>query len=144
MMQVEHEELHDDLARAARSGGKTGAAAVEVARLLRPHFLKEEEYALPPLGLLPALASGRIVPEMKEAVVMADRLKKDLGRMLAEHRAVVSALRVLADAAHEENRPECIRFARKLTLHAQEEEEVLYPAAILIGEFLKLKLAASG
>jgi hypothetical protein len=27
-----------------------------------------------------------------------------------------------------------------LMLHAQTEEEVLYPAAILIGEYLKLKL----
>jgi hypothetical protein len=31
-------------------------------------------------------------------------------------------------------------FAEKLALHAQTEEEVLYPAAILVGEYLKLKL----
>lgn len=28
----------------------------------------------------------------------------------------------------------------KLMLHAQTEEEVLYPTALLIGEYLKLKL----
>jgi hypothetical protein len=32
------------------------------------------------------------------------------------------------------------RFAEKLMLHAKTEEEVLYPAAILVGEYLKLKL----
>ena len=31
-------------------------------------------------------------------------------------------------------------FADKLILHAQTEEEVSYPTAILIGEYLKLKL----
>jgi hypothetical protein len=30
-------------------------------------------------------------------------------------------------------------LCEKLKLHAQTEEEVLYPAAILIGEYLKLK-----
>jgi len=36
--------------------------------------------------------------------------------------------------------PEHARFAEKLMLHAQTEEEVLYPAAILVGEYLKVKL----
>lgn len=31
-------------------------------------------------------------------------------------------------------------FAEKLKLHAQTEEEVLYPAAILLGEHLKRTL----
>jgi hypothetical protein len=32
------------------------------------------------------------------------------------------------------------RFAEKLRLHARTEEGVLYPAAILVGEYLKLIL----
>lgn len=32
------------------------------------------------------------------------------------------------------------RFAEALRLHAEAEEEVFYPAAILVGEYLKLKL----
>jgi hypothetical protein len=32
-------------------------------------------------------------------------------------------------------------FAEKLMFHAQTEEDVLYPASILIGEYLKLKLS---
>jgi hypothetical protein len=49
-------------------------------------------------------------------------------------------LQTLVNAAKEEKKIEYVRFAEKLTLHAQTEEEVLYPAAILIGEHLKLKL----
>jgi hypothetical protein len=143
-MKLEHEDLDGDLTRAAGSGGRTGAVARQVARLLHPHFMKEEDFALPPLGLLPALASGRVIPEMRGAIAMADRLKRDLGRMREEHRAVVQALRALADSAHEEGKPECIGFARRFTLHARAEEEIFYPAAILVGEYLKLRLGDPG
>jgi hypothetical protein len=40
-----------------------------------------------------------------------------------------------------ESLPDHARFAEKLALHAKTEEDVLYPAAILVGEYLKLKLA---
>jgi hypothetical protein len=39
-----------------KEGGKVGEAAKAVANVLHPHFEKEEEYALPPLGLLSCLA----------------------------------------------------------------------------------------
>jgi hypothetical protein len=139
-LKVEHEELHSDLSAATRLGGKTGAAAQRVATLLHAHFVSEEEFALPPLGLLRPLASGRRSPDMREVIALTDRLKVDLPRMLDEHRTIVAALEELARAAEAENRPEAVRFAERLTLHAQNEEEVLYPAAILVGEFLKLTL----
>ena len=60
--------------------------------------------------------------------------------MLREHQAVVAALAQLAAAAEKEKLPEHARFAEKLALHAKTEEDVLYPAAILVGEYLKLKL----
>jgi hypothetical protein len=34
---------------------------------------------------------------------------------------------------------EVVVFAEKLKLHAKNEEEVFYPAAILVGEYLKLR-----
>src|SRR5688572_11666658 len=55
---AEHRELHAQLAAAAEAGGKTGEAAREVARLLHPHFVREEEFALPPLDALSMLARG--------------------------------------------------------------------------------------
>ncbi|MHB8901283.1 MAG: hypothetical protein ACYC6Y_21245 [Thermoguttaceae bacterium] len=32
-------------------------------------------------------------------------------------------------------------YVEKLTLHAQTEEQVLYPAALLVGEYLKTKVS---
>jgi len=140
-LKAEHDELHAQLGRAIEAGGATGEAAAKVAKALHPHFLKEEEYALPPLGLLPALAEGRVLPEMEAAVAMAYRLKADLGQMLLEHREILAALKVLVEAANSEGNEGASHFAEKLMLHAQTEEEVLYPASILVGEYLNLRLS---
>jgi len=139
-LRVEHEELHEELVHATKVSGKVGEAAKVVAKVLHPHFEEEEEYALPPLGLLPLLAEGKITPEMKDVFKMTDRLKADLRQMLEEHKAIVATLNNLSNIAEKEKKMEQIRFAEKLMLHAQNEEEILYPTAIIIGEYLKLKL----
>ena len=136
----EHEELHAELVKLTRARGKVGEAARTVATLLHPHFVKEEEYALPPLGLLTALAEGGVTPEMGEVLAMTDKLRAELPQMLAEHKVVVRALRRLAVAAAREKKPAAARFAEALKLHALSEEQVLYPAAILVGEFIRTRL----
>lgn len=93
---------------------------------MHPHFVKEEEYALPPLGLLPLLSSEKLSEEMKQVLIMTDRLKTELPEMLAEHKQIVAALEVLVQHATTEHHPEVAEFAEKLMLHAQTEEEVSY------------------
>lgn len=139
-LKAEHEELHGELARATKAGGRTGEAAKAVAKLMHPHFVKEEEYALPPLGLLPALSQGILQPGMAEVFKMTDKLESDLPHMLAEHKDIVTAVRPLIEAAKAEDRPEYVHFAEKLLAHARTEEEVSYPTAVLIGRYLKAAL----
>jgi hypothetical protein len=139
-LKAEHEELHEELVRATKAGGKTGEAAQAVAKVLHPHFVKEEQLAMPPLGLLGALAAGRMPQDAPKVVELTDHLKRELPAMLKEHEEIVSALDALADAAQQENKLAARQFAEKLKQHAKTEEEVLYPAAILVGEYIKLKL----
>lgn len=139
-LKIEHEELHAELVALTKAPGEVGEAARGVATLLHPHFVKEEEYALPPLGLLVAVAQARVTPDMREVLAMTERLQNDLPHMLAEHRQVVDALEKLAAAARVEKRPDATRFAEKLRLHAETEEQVLYPAAILVGERVRARL----
>ena len=135
-----HEELHAELVNATKEPGKTGEAARNVAKLLHPHFVKEEEFALPPLGMLSPWAEGRVTPNMEDLLKMTDRMKAEMPQMVKEHHEIVRALRPLADAAESEGKPQYAHFAEKLILHAQTEEQVFYPAAILIGEYAKLQL----
>jgi hypothetical protein len=141
-LKAEHDELHAGLLEATKSGGGTADAAKKVAQLLHAHFEKEEEYALPPLALLPQLADGIITPEMRKAISLTDKLRADLPQMLKEHKAIIAALENLAKAAKSEDKPEHAQLAEKLTSHARTEEEILYPTAMLIGEYLKLKFPA--
>ena len=139
-LRIEHEALHATLLEATKEPGTIGAAAREVARLLHPHFVREEEFALPPLALLAELAGGASRPELAEVLPMTRRLKAELPQMLGEHNAIVDALGKLKAAAAAAQRPEYEEFAQALVLHAQTEEQVLYPAAILVGEYVSRTL----
>jgi hypothetical protein len=140
-MKVEHDELHADLVKATKAGGRTAEAASSVAKLLHGHFVKEEEYALPPLGLLVALSQGKFDKGMADVLKMTDRLEAEMPTMLSEHKEIVAALTKLIEAATAESKPDVVNFAEKLMLHAQGEEQVSYPAALLIGRYVKSKLA---
>lgn len=142
-LQVEHEELHARLVKATKAPGAVGEAAREVARLLHPHFVREEEFALPPLALLAPLARGDVTDEMAEVLPMTRRLKAELPTMLAEHKQIVGALDELRAAARAAGLAEYERFAEALVLHAQTEEQVMYPAAILVGELVARSLKAA-
>jgi hypothetical protein len=135
----EHEELHADLGRASKMPGRLGETAREVARIMHPHFLREDEYAIPPLSLLPRLAKGQMTPDMADVLPLVERLKEEMPLMIEEHRAILGAVREFAKAAEAEGDEQCIRFAADLIVHAQLEEEVLYPAAILVGAYVKAK-----
>lgn len=141
-LKIEHDQLHEDLRSAIAKGGRTGDAARMVAGRLHPHFQHEEEFAIPPLGLLAALSRDEttVSADMaSKAISLSDRLGDELPRMLAEHQEIVAALALLITAAKDENHHDVAQFAEKLMLHAQTEEEVLYPAAIILGRYLKLK-----
>ena len=141
-LKIEHENLHADLAAAIKVPGQTGQAAKQVALVLHEHFVSEEEFAMPPLALLGPIAAGGATAELSSVITLTDRLKREMPRMLEEHKAIAQALHELGRAARAEGHPEVGEFVEALTLHAQTEEQVLYPAASLVGEYLKLKCPA--
>ena len=137
----EHQELHEQLDHAIRAGGRTGQAAQKVEDLLRPHLAKEEQYALPPLGMLRAFADGEVPAGAEEVLALTERFRAEYPRMLQEHDAIAAALGELLVAARAEGHAEVAGFAQTLLRHAQSEEEILYPTAVLVGEYLKLLTA---
>jgi iron-sulfur cluster repair protein YtfE (RIC family) len=138
-IRIEHEAIHTALVEATKAPGAVGSAAKELAAVLHPHFVREEEIALPPLGLLAPLAAGGQPAGMADAVVMADTLKKEMPRMLDEHTRIRAAVAKLRAVARAEHAAEAERLADELTLHAQTEEQVLYPAAILVGDLVRAR-----
>lgn len=138
-MRIEHEAIHDALVRATGAPGRVGEAARELAAILHPHFVREEQIALPPLGLLGPLARGEFADAMLRVLPMTDSLRAELPKMLREHEAIAAAAQRLADVAREEGAAEVEQLAHQLQLHARSEEEIFYPAAVLVGDLVRAR-----
>lgn len=132
----EHRELHEILARASKEGGQVGSSAKELEQALAPHFRREEEIATPPLGLLPQLARGNVTAEMRAVLPMTEALERELPKMLKEHDVIRRSVQNFRRAAEAAQREEYVRFSDELAAHARQEEEILYPAAVLVGRYV--------
>ena len=137
---LEHAELHDFLLIAANEPGPLGDEMRRVARLLEPHMRKEETFAMPPLGLLARLARGECHADMLEVLAHTDWLRNNLPILLSEHQVIRTAAERFLGAARDAGRSDCFQFAEKLLHHLRLEEEIMYPAAVVLGEYLKLRM----
>jgi hypothetical protein len=136
-MQEEHEGIHVALVAATEVPGPVGEAARELAEILHPHFVREEQIALPPPSLLEPLAQGTFAPGMRDGLPMTDSVAAELPQMLREHEAIRAAAARLLEVARVAGSVEVQRLARDLQAHARAEEDLLYPAAILVGEIVR-------
>ena len=139
-LRTEHAEIHADLVAATKASGEVGAAARELAAVLHPHFVREEEIALPPLALLAPLARGETTPSMRAVLPMTDSLRAELPRMLEEHVAIHAATVRLGEVARAAGNAGVATLAEKLALHARGEEELFYPAALLVGDLVRARV----
>lgn len=129
----EHREIRAMLARASAEPGELGAAARDLRAVLDPHFRREEEIATPPLALLVPLSRGPATPQMRAVLPLTQALERELPRMLDEHRRIAVVRKRFEAAARRSGRDEYVRFAGQLAHHALQEEQILYPAAVLVG-----------
>jgi len=139
-LKTEHEELYEELNRAARITGKVGAAAMLAFKAFQPHIRKEEKIAFPPLDLLFSLAEKKVTTELTGVIKLCDELKDGLPEFLSEHDEIRVALERMNDAAMREQKPAYASLAKRLMHHMLLEEQILYPAAILAGKYIKLSL----
>jgi hypothetical protein len=135
-LRAEHDGIHAELEAATRAPGAIGAAAKELAAILHPHFVREQEIALPPLGALAGLAAGKRPADAAGILEMTNALRRELPQMLEEHKRIKAAVLKLRETAVKARAPKFERLADDLAHHALSEEEVLYPAAILVGDLL--------
>jgi hypothetical protein len=143
-IRAEHQEIHQALEAATKVSGQVGAAARALAAVLDAHFVREEQIALPPLGLLAPLARGDRSRAMRSVLPLTDSLRAELPRMLREHVAIHTATIRLREVARVQRNLPAQRLAEQLILHAQNEEQMMYPAALLVGDFVRAQLPPAG
>lgn len=137
---VAHQETLAELTAIGKRRNHTGQIAREAIAAVKKHFEREEEYILPPLTLAPAIALGKITPDMKWAVAMADRIKADRETIFVEHTVITEWMNELAAAAEKSHEADVIAFARGAVADALNDTEVNEPMAIVIGDYIRAKL----
>ncbi len=139
---LEHKSVLAYLHRIAEKPTAEGAAAQKLIDLLVPHMAKEEEFILPPLTLLPDLAAGKVTPEMRWAIPLAERVKTEQATLLKIHDELSEAFIALLDAAETENDEVTVGFTKDLAADDLGDREVTEPLTILVGKILRSRLPA--
>lgn len=140
----EYESMYKSLKDAINVPGNVGLMAKDAFRLFQPHYNKDYEYALPPLKFLPTIAGENLTGEIEKISNMTARLKRELPHLRQETENITRALEKLADVALREDKLEYHRLARGFIRFLQREDQVLYPAAILIGDLITAKAELEG
>ena len=133
----EHEELHSELKKMIRMRGAVGKKAKHVAEVLHPHFVKENELALPIIGVIRELGENKSSQDYSKAAELFGRFRLEYESMLKEHVEIVAALEELEAAGRSAKNLAVLEFAHKLKLHAKTEEDLTYPAVLMAGRLLR-------
>jgi hypothetical protein len=134
----QHGGIRGRLSRAVEAGGRTGEAAGALARILLPHMDREDRLVFPALAILEGLARRTETPDPAVVLRRHEDLKTALPDLLRDHGFIVGALETLAAAARDEGKTAIADLSRDLIEHARLEEEILYPAAVLVGDYVRV------
>lgn len=142
-MDRQHHDIAQQLSRYTAGDIGTAAAAERVLELLKSHQQKESGLVLPLLSLLPELCEGRIAGDMAFAIEMADALKAERQAMFDENAEIMAAVGELIQAGGPANETDLVVFGGLVADHVMSEIELSEPAAILVGDAVRLRLASN-
>lgn len=110
--------------------------AIELYKLIEYHFREEEQYVFPVLGFMRAIASGHIPGNADSIIGLVKIYQSNADKLLAEHQMIEA---LLGEYRLRSGDTGIAVFEKQLAQHALAEEEIYFPAAVLVGEYLKLK-----
>ena len=139
-IRLDHEETIRHLTALSKRKTPVGAIAAKALVAMKEHHAKELEYILPPLTLLQSLSEGKVSPDMKWAIAMADRVNADKEQIYATHVKITELMNELLAAADKAHDRDAKEFAVSAVSDALSDMEIQEPTTRLIGEYLKSKL----
>ena len=140
-LRISHDEARAELVRATMKGGDTAVAAKRLATMCLPHFEAEEKFAFPALGLLPDLMKGLVRPEMAKVLALISEFGAKHAALEMQHDSIRSAIDDLLRASKDEGNRDTAEFALNMRNHERTEDEVIYPTVMMIGTYLRERLA---
>ncbi len=138
-LRLSHARLNAALSAAMRAGGQTMIAAEAIAPLLEPHLQKEDTEVLQTLGVLEALAADGTDFAGVGDYAQLENLETSANSLREERAALSLAAERLLTTARTEGVNEVAEFAERLLSRLGLDQEIFYPAALLIRNYLRLK-----
>ena len=120
----------------------SGQAAKKLLDVLKVHLALEESVILPPLALLPDLAAEDPKPDMRWAIELGERVKAEHDSLERSHQAIKQAALELQKAAAAENDHVTVGFTHDMIADNLGDQEIIEPAVIVIGDYLRSELPA--
>jgi hypothetical protein len=136
-LRFSHDQIRAGLVRATTDPGRVGQEALLVARLCLPHFEQEEKAVFPVLSLLRELAFGEVRPEMATILPLVIAFSEWQESLDKQHEVIASAVESLLQAAYREGNREAAEVAYGLKVHERVEADAIYPAATLVGKYVR-------
>jgi hypothetical protein len=130
----EHDQLLSRFNKIITNQTTNDSVSLQLNELLTHHFSEEELYVWPLLNQLP-ITDDFSKSGTDELIIASDRLKEQLVHLNAEHQFIKALLNQWYDGKDSV----ISDFINDLHQHALVEEQIYYPAAVLVGEYLKLK-----
>jgi hypothetical protein len=143
-IRFEHTAIVERLTKEAAKSGAAAAIAQKALVFIKAHFAKEEEFVFPPLGLLDQITAGESPSDSVKAAAldMIERTKASKDSLQEDHIQITSMMNDLIQAATRANEPDLIAFAGNVAAHTLGEFEVLQPATLMIGDYLRSQRSA--
>jgi len=139
-LRLAHEATIQYVTQLAARPGRIGDEARRLLPLYQAHMAKEEEYILPPLVLLPALARGEVSPDMKWAIPTSDRVKPEQEQIYRSHTAVIAQCAALEFAAESASDNDVREWVHSAIVDDLGDLELQEPMAVLVGDILRARL----
>jgi hypothetical protein len=139
-VRLQHDQIVSRLMTYTKHEAPVGAAATKALATLNAHYEKEEKFVLPPLGLLPRIANGEISKDMAPAIAMALRTQAALPELQNDHIQITSLMNELIEAGNKSHNDELVRLATRIAAQSLNHIEVLIPASIMVGNYLRQRL----
>lgn len=134
----EHESLLHQIRILAQYPDSTGAIAKKLQELMEHHFAEEENYVLPQLGVMDGLTGEELPLASQEIIKLSEEFRAQRQHLGAEHQMIRAHLTELSLAAKTDSH-DIKNFLQEIERHAAMEEEIFFPASILIGDYLSIK-----
>jgi hypothetical protein len=144
----EHEQIIKELTNFAKREVAHAAAVQKALTVIKAHYAKEEAFVLPPLALLPQIAKGAISKDaiskdMAPAIAMVERTRAALPELQNEHLQITSLMNDLIEAGKADHDEELTRLATRVAIQSLNDLEITQPTTILMGDYLRRRLANS-